>query len=88
MAFNSPVLSVGLELESSDTALVLRDFYITLTGCGVGWKGGVDSRSVGRVACADEQLVASSSAELLQAEWDGAGPVGGPFDLFPGGMVQ
>ncbi len=32
--------------------------------------------------------VASSNVELLQAEWDDTGPVGGPFDLFPGGVVQ
>jgi hypothetical protein len=32
--------------------------------------------------------VASSSVELLQAEWDGAGPVGGPCDLLPGGVVE
>ncbi len=34
------------------------------------------------------ESVASSTVELLQAEWDGAGPVGGPFDLLPGGVVQ
>jgi len=32
--------------------------------------------------------VASSSVEILQVEWDGAGPVGGPFALLPGRVVQ
>jgi hypothetical protein len=46
-------------------------------------------RSVAMILGPDRVLiwdfsVASSSVELLQAEWDGAGPVGGPFDLLPG----
>jgi hypothetical protein len=35
-----------------------------------------------------EHSVASSSVELSQTEWDGAGPVGGPCDLLAGWVVQ
>lgn len=49
--------------------------------------GNVDRQSAGN-GFRGKNSVASSSVELLQAEWDGAGLVSGPFDLLPGWVVQ